>query len=46
MSNSGKKKLLGLTFWAAAMMVAFGEPEPSAPEDDKKPEFEVTPTEV
>ncbi|MDG0995165.1 MAG: YdjY domain-containing protein [Akkermansiaceae bacterium] len=46
MSNSGKKNLLGLTFWAAAMMVALGEPAPSAPEDDKKPEFEVTPTEV
>jgi len=51
MKNHRKQISVGLTLWAAAMMVATGEPaSPTpaspAPGDAEKPKFEVTETEI
>ena len=46
MRHQLKQNLLGLSLWAAAIMVASGEPASPAPENAKKPPFEVTPTEI
>jgi hypothetical protein len=46
MRHQRKQNLLGLALWAAAIMVACGEPASPAPDDEKKPQFEVTPTEI
>jgi len=48
MNHPRKQISVGLTLWAAAMMVAIGEPaQPTpAPGDAKNPGFEVTTTEV
>jgi hypothetical protein len=40
------QNLLGLWLWAAAIMVASGEPASPAPENAEKPPFEVTATEI
>jgi hypothetical protein len=46
MNHQRKQISVGLTHWAAAMMVAIGEPGSPALEDAENLEFEVTPTEI